>query len=195
MLAVWTPLDEWRTQINQLGKKHTQNENVSLFSFVLSKYQKLHTASQFQSKWSLPSSETECFIIVPPWLMWGSGIFPVAHWTCDTWVSVQLLVLLRIRSGVLVRSISSFSVGFGAGAGRSRRRTWGESTPTIQFHDLSSSMTWIQTGGVTHTASASEFPKCAELLHLSTLERCFGLKDSHSADINTKQRQRLLIVM
>lgn len=38
-----------------------------------------------------------------------------------TWVVVQDLLLVRIRSGVLVKSMSSFS--WGCGAGRSNRRT------------------------------------------------------------------------
>lgn len=40
-----------------------------------------------------------------------------------TWVAVQDLLLVRIRSGVLVRSMSSFSGGCRVGAGRSSRRT------------------------------------------------------------------------
>ena len=48
-----------------------------------------------------------------------------------TWFVVQVLLLVRIRSGVLVKSMSSFSWGCRVGAGRSNRRTWGEKGESI----------------------------------------------------------------
>lgn len=41
-----------------------------------------------------------------------------------TWAALQVLLLVRMKSGVLVKSMSSFSWGGRVGGGRSKRRTW-----------------------------------------------------------------------
>ena len=51
---------------------------------------------------------------------------PIRTLVSVTWFVVQVLLLVRIRSGVLVKSMSSFSWGCRVGAGRSNRRTWWE---------------------------------------------------------------------
>lgn len=51
-------------------------------------------------------------------------------WRSRTWLPVQVLLWVRIRSGVLVRSMSSFSWGCRAGGGRSSSRTCGATKDT-----------------------------------------------------------------